>query len=131
METSAGRPESTSPTARKFFSALMVRSGAGTPATEAADADTFHDGDELRGVAPLARGDQQGVAPLARGDQQGQRAATWTDEKRLTARLERRGVYGAAAVASKAVEAARPSEPRSAWTTPRGPRAAAGPRPLL
>jgi hypothetical protein len=120
METSAGRPESTSPTARKFFSALMVRSGAGTPATEAADADTFHDGDELRGVAPLARGDQQG-----------QGAAAWTDEKRLTARLERRGVYGAAAVAGKAVEAARPSEPCSAWTTPRGPGAAAGPRPLL
>lgn len=38
----------------------MFRPGARAASAEPADADAFHDGDELRGVAPLARSDQQG-----------------------------------------------------------------------
>jgi len=43
-----------------LVAAKAVRSGAGASAAEPADTDAFHDGDELRGVAPLARSNQQG-----------------------------------------------------------------------
>ncbi|KMS69568.1 hypothetical protein ACM01_34645 [Streptomyces viridochromogenes] len=38
----------------------MFRPGARMSAAEPADSDALHDGDELRGVAPPARSDQQG-----------------------------------------------------------------------
>lgn len=44
----------------RLVTAEMVRSGARTSAAETGDSDTFHDGDELWGVAPLAWRDQQG-----------------------------------------------------------------------
>ncbi|KDN73986.1 hypothetical protein DF19_42120 [Streptomyces olindensis] len=43
----------------------MVRPGARAASAEPADADAFHDWDELRGVAPLARSDQQGQRSTA------------------------------------------------------------------
>ncbi|GGQ21237.1 hypothetical protein GCM10010249_44880 [Streptomyces roseolilacinus] len=48
----------------------MIRAGAGMPAAEANNTDTFHDGDELWGIAPLARSDQQGqrTAPALAGE---------------------------------------------------------------
>ncbi|GAA2614660.1 hypothetical protein GCM10010304_79660 [Streptomyces roseoviolaceus] len=49
----------------RLVAAEMVRAGARMPAAQAANANAFHDGDELRGVAPVARRDQQGQRTAA------------------------------------------------------------------
>ena len=53
-----------------LVAAEMVGPRARASATEAADTDAFHDRDELRSVAPLARSDQQGqgTAPTLTGE---------------------------------------------------------------
>jgi len=44
----------------RLISAEMVRPSPWTPAVQPGDADTLHDRDELRRVAPVTWGDQQG-----------------------------------------------------------------------
>jgi hypothetical protein len=44
----------------RLVAAEMDRPGARAPTIETGNSDAFHYGDELRGVAPLARRDQQG-----------------------------------------------------------------------
>ena len=44
----------------RLVAAEVVRPRAGVPAAQPTDADAFHGRDELGGVAPLARSDQQG-----------------------------------------------------------------------
>lgn len=60
LDLASAQVATVAPRGVRLVAAEMVRSGAGASTAKTADADTFHDRDELRGVAPLAWSDQQG-----------------------------------------------------------------------
>lgn len=59
LDLATSQVAAVAPGGLRLIAAQVVGPGARTPATRAVNTDPFHDRDELRGIAPLTRRDQQ------------------------------------------------------------------------